>query len=217
MCPNGCGPVEGQKPTATPTRPFVNMDWREILRRCAGSCPRCLNLGQNSLERILMSGTALRSVDICSVTFLFEHTGTRKMTTRRPDWEQLFVDEIDDEVPTNGRLLLGRPYRRRTERRRGRRGSKTSCAICFLPAGGCRTHGAAKQTAYNCFAAAQSRTAWTRCTKGNRSNETMRRGGGIGYDCGRIRPRGDLIKSLDRSSGPVSFIWHLRRHCQSPP
>jgi ribonucleoside-diphosphate reductase alpha chain len=37
--------------------------------------------------------------------------------------------------------------------------------------------------------------------------QTMRMGGGIGYDFSPIRPKGDLIRSLDsRSSGPISFM-----------
>ena len=44
----------------------------------------------------------------------------------------------------------------------------------------------------------------------------MRRGGGIGYDFSRLRPRGNRIKSLDsRASGAVSFMQIYDAVCQT--
>lgn len=80
----------------------------------------------------------------------------------------------------------------------------------FMPAG--RVQSAIgsprKTTAYNCFVsqpiedsmAGIMQSAWN-------AADTMRMGGGIGYDFSTLRPRGDLIVSLDSSSsGPVSFM-----------
>ena len=89
----------------------------------------------------------------------------------------------------------------------------------FLPAGRVQNAmGAARQTtAYNCFVSGviedSMESIMQRATE---AAETMRRGGGIGYDFSRIRPRGDLIKSLEsRSSGPVSFMGIFDSICQT--
>ena len=45
---------------------------------------------------------------------------------------------------------------------------------------------------------------------------TMQMGGGIGFDFSSIRPRGDIIKSLDsKASGPVSFMDIFNSGCHT--
>jgi ribonucleoside-diphosphate reductase alpha chain len=89
----------------------------------------------------------------------------------------------------------------------------------FLPAGRVQNAmGALRSTtAYNCFVSGiihdNMNSIMERAAE---AAETMRRGGGIGYDFSRIRPRGDRIVSLDsKSSGPVSFMRIFDSVCQT--
>jgi len=63
-------------------------------------------------------------------------------------------------------------------------------------------------TAFNCFVSGTIEDSMDSImTKAAESAQTMRLGGGIGYDFSTLRPRGDNIVSLDsRSSGPISFM-----------
>ena len=63
-------------------------------------------------------------------------------------------------------------------------------------------------TAFNCFVSGKIEDSMESIMeKAAESAQTMRLGGGIGYDFSTLRPRGDNIVSLDsRSSGPISFM-----------
>ena len=89
----------------------------------------------------------------------------------------------------------------------------------FLPAGRVQNAmGAARQTtAYNCFVSGTIEDSMDSIMdKAKEAAMTMRLGGGIGYNFGNIRPRGDRIKSLESlSSGPVSFMGIFDAVCQT--
>ena len=89
----------------------------------------------------------------------------------------------------------------------------------FLPAGRVQNAmGSVRSTtAYNCFVSGVIEDSMESImAKASEAAETMRRGGGIGYDFSKIRPRGDFIKSLEsKSSGPVSFMGIYDAVCQT--
>ena len=89
----------------------------------------------------------------------------------------------------------------------------------FLPAGRVQNAMGSKRitTAFNCFVSGiiddNMKYIMKRAAE---AAETMRKGGGIGYDFSRLRPRGDHINSLDsQSSGPVSFMGIFDAVCQT--
>jgi len=80
----------------------------------------------------------------------------------------------------------------------------------FLPAGRVQSAIGSPRvvTAFNCFVSRDINDSMDSIMEAAKeAAETMRLGGGIGYDFSTLRPRGALIKSLDtRSSGPIAFM-----------
>ena len=89
----------------------------------------------------------------------------------------------------------------------------------FLPAGRVQNAMGSPRitTAYNCFVSGIIDDSMNSIMeRAMQAAETMRRGGGIGYDFSRLRPRGDMIKSLEsQASGPVSFMGIFDAICQT--
>lgn len=72
-------------------------------------------------------------------------------------------------------------------------------------------------TAFNCFVSGTIEDSMDSImAKAAESAQTMRLGGGIGYDFSTLRPRGDRIVSLDsKSSGPISFMGIFDSICHT--
>ena len=89
----------------------------------------------------------------------------------------------------------------------------------FMPAGRVQSAMGSPRnvTAYNCFVSGTIEDSMESImSRATQAAETMRRGGGIGYDFSNIRPRGDRIVSLDSSaSGPVSFMHIYDAVCRT--
>lgn len=78
--------------------------------------------------------------------------------------------------------------------------------------------GAPRQvTPYNCFVSMDIPDSMEGIMQAaTEAAETMRLGGGIGYDFSKLRPKGDHIVSLDsRASGPVSFMGIFDALCKT--
>jgi ribonucleoside-diphosphate reductase alpha chain len=89
----------------------------------------------------------------------------------------------------------------------------------FLNAGRIQSAiGAPRQTTpYNCFVSGTIEDSMSGImTAATEAAETLRLGGGIGYNFGTLRPRGARIKSLDsQSSGPLSFMSVFDALCKT--
>lgn len=89
----------------------------------------------------------------------------------------------------------------------------------FLPAGRVQAAMGAPRavTPYNCFVSNTIEDSMASITTSfAEAAETMRLGGGIGYDFSTLRPRGDTIRSLDsKSSGPISFMGIFDALCKT--
>lgn len=91
----------------------------------------------------------------------------------------------------------------------------------FMPAGRIQSAiGSTRMvTAYNCFVSGVIGDSLTTghgsiMQRASEAAQTMRMGGGIGYDFSTLRPRGELITTLQsHSSGPVSFMRIFNEIC----
>jgi len=87
----------------------------------------------------------------------------------------------------------------------------------FLPAGRVQSGvgGTREVTAFNCYVMRKVPDDFLGIMQvATEAGQTMRMGGGVGYDFSDIRPRGDMIKTLQsHASGPVSFMQIMNAVC----
>lgn len=76
---------------------------------------------------------------------------------------------------------------------------------------------AAETTAFNCFVSGKIEDSFDNIMdRAKEAGQTMRKGGGIGYDFSTLRPKGALISTLGTpSSGPISFMQIYDALCKT--
>jgi ribonucleoside-diphosphate reductase alpha chain len=93
----------------------------------------------------------------------------------------------------------------------------------FLPAGRIQAAiGSSRRiTPYNCYVSGTIEDSYTNgsgsiMARAHEAADTMRLGGGIGYDFSTLRPRGSLIKKLgSQSGGPIPFMEIFDAVCRA--
>lgn len=72
-------------------------------------------------------------------------------------------------------------------------------------------------TAFNCFVSGTIEDSFDAIMdRAKEAGQTMRKGGGIGYDFSTLRPKGDIISTLGSpSSGPISFMLIYDALCKT--
>jgi len=93
----------------------------------------------------------------------------------------------------------------------------------FLPGGRIQqaVGGSSSTTAFNCFVSGTIEDSYVDgngciMDRAKEAAQTLRMGGGIGYDFSPIRPRGDPIRKLgSQASGPVSFMPIFNAVCEA--